>query len=103
MTRIRVALASLAVTACAPPSAGVDTAAFSSLANEAARCAPGDACVLAGASDCTCARPVNAARADEVQAAADALQCCEGNTCMYVSCKSTGGEPACVDGECSVP
>jgi hypothetical protein len=44
---------------------------------EAAACAPGETCVLAGSSQCVCPVPVNASKAAEIEAAADEV-CCGG-------------------------
>jgi hypothetical protein len=55
---------------------------FSQEAEEAAACSAGDTCVLAGASQCLCARPVNASKAAELDALAQEV-CCEGRA---VSC-----------------
>jgi hypothetical protein len=45
------------------------------LVDEARACAQGEACALAGAGTCTCAQPVNASRAAEIDAAAARVEC----------------------------
>lgn len=45
------------------------------LVDAARACAQGEACALAGAGTCTCAQPVNASRAAEIDAAAARVDC----------------------------
>ncbi|MBF5042226.1 hypothetical protein FGE12_07440 [Aggregicoccus sp. 17bor-14] len=45
------------------------------LVQSAQACREGEACALAGAGTCTCAQPVNASRAAEVDAAAARVEC----------------------------
>ena len=45
------------------------------LVESAQACREGEACALAGAGTCTCAQPVNASRAAEVDAAAARVEC----------------------------
>ena len=45
------------------------------LVDGARACAQGEACALAGAGTCTCAQPVNASRAAEIDAAAARVDC----------------------------
>lgn len=68
---------------------------LSALVEEARRCEPGDTCVLAGGSRCSCGVPVNASRAEEVDDFARQVDCgnvvvdcpivenvrCEANRC----------------------
>jgi len=55
---------------------------FSEEVAAAEACSAGDTCVLAGSADCLCARPINAARAEEINVMAQEV-CCH-NT--MVSC-----------------
>ena len=50
---------------------------FEQQAAEATACSPGDTCVLAGSAQCLCARPVNASKAEEIDATAGDV-CCGG-------------------------
>lgn len=68
--------------ACADPK---DTLA--AVIDDAAACAEGDTCVVAGATDCSCGGPVNSARVDEVEAAAARVSCCDLlGRCIAVEC-----------------
>ena len=68
---------------------------FSAQRAEAAACAAGDTCVLAGSAQCLCAAPVNASRAAEIEAAAEGV-CCGG---IQVDCVAFQN-PRCENGRC---
>lgn len=68
---------------------------FTEQRSEAAACSPGDTCVLAGSAQCLCAGPVNASKAEEIEAAAKDV-CCEG---AAVECASLTN-PRCENGQC---
>jgi hypothetical protein len=68
---------------------------FSQQVEEAEACAAGDTCVLAGSAQCLCARPVNAARAGEIDAAARDV-CCGGTLVECVAFQN----PRCENGRC---
>lgn len=68
--------------------------------DEAVACQPGDTCVLAGDSDCTCGVPVNAARAAEVDEVTAAIACCDVlGSCVAVDCAAFANL-RCEDGRC---
>lgn len=68
--------------------------------DEAMACEPDDSCVLAGGSDCTCAQPVNEARAAEVDEAAKDISCCDMfGRCVAVDCAAFQ-DIRCQDGQC---
>ncbi len=92
-THLLAAAGALLLTACF---ATLDD--LSELKKEAAACAPGDTCVFAGGLDCTCASPVNAKRAAEVEALAESVSCFgEGMVeCGY----GPEAGAACVEGRC---
>lgn len=54
---------------------GLSTAEFQKRVEEAAACAPGDTCVLAGQSQCTCRVPVNARNQAAIDADAKLVDC----------------------------
>ena len=68
---------------------------FEQQREEAAACAPGDTCVLAGSAQCLCAGPVNASKAAEVNAAAQEV-CCGGARVECVSFRNL----RCENGRC---
>jgi hypothetical protein len=68
---------------------------FSEQVAEAQACSPGDTCVLAGSAQCLCARPVNASKAAEIDAAAKGI-CCGGVIADCVAFQN----PRCEDGRC---
>jgi hypothetical protein len=61
----------------AAPDAGapLSTEQLSALVEGARACTEGETCALAGAGTCTCAQPVNASRAAEIDAAAARVEC----------------------------
>lgn len=73
---------------------------FGRIAEEARACEGGDTCVVAGSSDCGCPQAVNADRAEEFQAAADALVCCTPFSCVQPVCNLVEN-PRCENGECT--
>jgi hypothetical protein len=87
---LTVVAAGVALLAC-----GISDAEYARIVDDAAVCSPGEACVLAGGSDCTCPQPVNARNAARVNAAADDVRC--GN--IMVKCRGFG-EPRCANGRC---
>jgi hypothetical protein len=68
---------------------------FSRKVEAAEACSPGDTCVLAGSAQCLCARPVNAAKAAEIDASAQDV-CCGGAMVSCVAFKN----PRCENGRC---
>ncbi|MDY7226763.1 hypothetical protein [Hyalangium rubrum] len=62
---------------------------------DAQACEPGDTCVLAGSSQCTCASPVNASKAKEIDSMADNV-CCYGSAVDCVAYTN----PRCENGRC---
>lgn len=61
--------------AAAGAGAPLSSEALQALVEGARACAGGEACALAGAGTCTCAQPVNASRAAEIDAAAARVDC----------------------------
>lgn len=95
LTAFLLLIASAALPACVDPKERL-----AELIDEAAACEPGDTCVLAGDSGCTCAQPVNADRADEVDEAAKDVQCCNlVGQCVAVECASFENV-RCEEGRC---
>ncbi|HEY1099939.1 MAG TPA: hypothetical protein VGF99_13475, partial [Myxococcota bacterium] len=50
------------------------------------QCDVSDQCVVAGATDCTCAQAVNRGSVPLVEEAAAAVDCCAFGTCESVDC-----------------
>jgi hypothetical protein len=65
------------------------------LLEESRACAPGDTCVLAGSSTCTCASPVNARHLEEINDATESVNC--GG--IIVDCVAFQN-PRCEEGVC---
>src|SRR5687768_16679398 len=63
--------------------------------NDARACDPGDSCILAGSSQCTCQMPINAESEDDVTAAAEQVDC-EGRIVQCVGWTNL----RCEDGLC---
>jgi hypothetical protein len=68
---------------------------FEQQRSDAAACSQGDTCVLAGSAQCLCAGPVNASKAEEIEAAAKDV-CCGGTAVECVSFTN----PHCENGRC---
>jgi hypothetical protein len=76
-TRPTAAEPAAAPAAAAAPDAGAPLSSeqLSALVEGARACTEGEACALAGGGTCTCAQPVNASRAAEIDAAAARVEC----------------------------
>jgi hypothetical protein len=68
---------------------------FQQKVDEAMACSSGDTCVLAGSSQCLCARPVNASKAAEISSSAQDV-CCHGGVVDCVAFRN----PRCENGRC---
>lgn len=68
---------------------------FSAQVREARACGEGDTCVLAGGGTCTCASPVNASRAAEINDAVERVDC-EGSMVDCIGYRTA----RCENGQC---
>jgi len=91
MFRLAWTALAMGLVACAPTQADLGA-----LIKEAMACQPGDTCVLAGASPCSCDVPVNATRAAEVDDMASHLYC--GGKAVVCTGQGT---PTCENGQCT--
>lgn len=69
---------------------------FREQVREAEACTEGDTCVVAGAARCTCGSPVNASRAEELNEAAQFVDC---GLYPNLDC-APYGNLSCVNGKC---
>jgi hypothetical protein len=92
---LAIAVIVVATAACESPEARLER-----VRDDAAACADGDTCVVAGSGDCVCGSPINENSVEEVEAAADAIACCDLlGSCVAVDCAAFENV-ACVDGRC---